>query len=150
MAGVDERVYAGVSTLQRMGRDALYTEWMKVLKHPPPKGARNITLVRGLSYHAQEKAYGRLKPSTLKRLEKIASGHAGEGSGDLDLRLPGQPQSGSQLIREWNGKTHTVSVVEDGFLWNGVVYTSLSSVAQAITGAKWSGPRFFGLTQGGA
>ena len=150
MPGSDERIRARITRLKGMDRDALCKEWMKVLKHPPFKGARNITLIRGLSYHAQEKVYGRLKPSTLKRLQKIASSHAGDGCDTLGAPPAGKPSPGSQLIREWNGKTHTVLVKDDGFLWSGVTYTSLSSVAKAITGAKWSGPRFFGLTGRGA
>ena len=134
MPGGDARIRARITRLKGMGRDALCAEWMRVLKYPPHKGARNITLIRGLSYHAQEKVYGRLKPSTLKRLQKIASSHAGDESGTLSTPPAGKPSSGSQLIREWNGKTHTVLVKDDGFLWSGVTYTSLSSVAKAITG----------------
>ena len=149
MPGSDERIRAKIARLKDMDRDALCEEWMKILKHPPLKGARNITLIRGLSYHAQEKIYGHLKPSTLKRLQKITSGYAGEGDRPSNNPPPGKPSPGSQLIREWNGKTHTVLVTDEGFLWSGVTYTSLSSVAHAITGARWSGPRFFGLVQGG-
>ncbi len=50
-----------------------------------------------------------------------------------------------QLVRSWHGKTHSVVVTEQGFLWNGSSHSSLSSIAQAITGTKWSGPRFFGM-----
>jgi len=52
---------------------------------------------------------------------------------------------GGRLIREWNGTTHLVDVVNGGFLWNGQRYASLSPIARGITGARWSGPRFFGL-----
>ena len=52
---------------------------------------------------------------------------------------------GTRLLREWNGRTHQVDVTDDGFVWNGETYRSLSAVARAITGARWSGPRFFGL-----
>lgn len=146
----ETRIRAKITRLKAMDRDALCEKWWKVLKHPPPKGARNITLIRGVSYHAQEKVYGRLKPSTLKRLQKIARSHAGEGHRSSNNPPPGKLHPGNQLIREWNGKTHTVLVTDDGFLWSGVTYTSLSSVAKAITGARWSGPRFFGLTGRGA
>ncbi len=57
---------------------------------------------------------------------------------------------GMRLIREWNGSSHVVEVVDGGFLWNGRGYGSLSSVARAITGARWSGPRFFALTSDAA
>ncbi len=63
----------------------------------------------------------------------------------------GAPQvaSGTRLIREWNGVTHVVDAVDDGFIWQGARYGSLSAVARAITGARWSGPRFFGVTSEG-
>ena len=54
-------------------------------------------------------------------------------------------RAGARLIREWNGRTHTVMVEEDGFSYAGQNYRSLSAVARDITGARWSGPRFFGL-----
>lgn len=53
--------------------------------------------------------------------------------------------AGSRLAREWNGKTHVVDVTDDGFFYAGKTYRSLSAIARAITGARWSGPRFFGL-----
>ena len=53
---------------------------------------------------------------------------------------------GARLVREWNGRTYTVSVTEDGFDYAGTIYSSLTKVARIITGAHWSGPRFFGLT----
>ena len=52
---------------------------------------------------------------------------------------------GSRLVREWQGRPHTIEVLEDGFLYVGRRYRSLSEIARAITGARWSGPRFFGL-----
>jgi hypothetical protein len=52
---------------------------------------------------------------------------------------------GSKLLREWNGRTHHVDVVKGGFVWNGNKHQSLSAIAKEITGAHWSGPRFFGL-----
>lgn len=141
----EEKVEAELSRLHTIDRASLLSEWMKAFKNPPLKGARDITLIRALSYHAQEKTYGRLKPSTLKKLKKIVRSHADYCCDALNSPPPSKPSSGSQLIREWNGKTHSVRVTDDGFLWNGVIYTSLSSVAHAITGARWSGPRFFGL-----
>ena len=63
-----------------------------------------------------------------------------------DLRL----KPGARLLREWHGRTHTVTVTEDGFEYAGASYPSLSMIAKKITGAQWSGPRFFGLLSGGA
>ena len=58
-------------------------------------------------------------------------------------------KSGARLLREWNGTTHVVDVLDEGFFWNEQHYRSLSAIARAITGARWSGPRFFGLAKVG-
>jgi len=52
---------------------------------------------------------------------------------------------GARLLRDWNGRTHAVDVTQDGYLYDGITYRSLSAIARRITGAHWSGPRFFGL-----
>jgi hypothetical protein len=61
-------------------------------------------------------------------------------------RAPQRIRAGARLIREWNGRTHTVTVEKDGLSYGGRIYRSLSAIARDITGARWSGPRFFGLT----
>ena len=76
------------------------------------------------------------------RLDRIAAGEERKPSPTL--------QSGARLLREWNGTTHVVDVQPDGFVWNGSPHRSLSAIARAITGACWSGPRFFGLVAAGA
>ncbi len=96
----------------------------------------------------QTKRYGRLKRTTDRRLQIFANGTA---NGDQGGRKTAPAlQSGARLIREWNGSTHLVDVVEGGFIWNGERHGSLSTIARAITGARWSGPRFFGLSSGDA
>ena len=57
------------------------------------------------------------------------------------------PRSGTILVREWQGNTHHVTVGDEGFLWNGRTYRSLSGIARAITGTNWNGPRFFGMRE---
>jgi hypothetical protein len=89
--------------------------------------------------------YGGLKPATRRYLLAVANGETGELSGVPTAHKPRIPQRGARLVRQWHGKTHTVDAVEGGFLWNGDRYRSLSAVAREITGARWSGPRFFGL-----
>jgi hypothetical protein len=55
-------------------------------------------------------------------------------------------QPGMRLVREWNGTLHVVTIAADTTVqWNGKVWNSLSEVARAITGTRWSGPAFFGL-----
>jgi Protein of unknown function (DUF2924) len=71
----------------------------------------------------------------------------GDGNDTPELSATPLPRAGTILIREWHGITHHVTVTEDGFLWNGKPHRSLSSIARAITGTAWNGPRFFGLRE---
>lgn len=105
-------------------------------------------LVRAVAYEMQAKVYGGLKAATERRLSLIAHGKEDSDRGNCNTAAKLRP--GARLVREWNGTTHTVEVVEGGYLWSGNRYRSLSAIARAITGAHWSGPRFFGLTTRGA
>ena len=91
----------------------------------------------------QAKRSVRLNPSTARRLRAIAAGTAQPQQ--TQRKAVSSVQPGTRLIREWHGVTHTVVVVENGVIWNGMRYPSLTAVARTITGARWSGPRFFGL-----
>jgi len=146
MGTSEQRLSAELARLETLDRAALIEAWLKAYKTPPFKGARNSTLVRGLAYHLQCKSYGGLRPATQRQLQKIATG---KQSGALVSkrgikRRRVQAKLGTQLVREWNGKTYTVHVTDKGCVMGGVTYSSLSAVAKAITGAHWSGPRFFG------
>ena len=90
-----------------------------------------------LAYEEQARRHGRLRPAVRRRL-------AQRGEGKPVASSP-QVRPGARLVREWNGINHVIDVVEGGVLWQGRTYRSLSAVARAITGARWSGPRFFGL-----
>lgn len=131
-----------IEELQHLTRDELLQRWLKHYKTPPMKGARTTTLIRGIAFRMQERAGSTLKPSVSKQLVKIARG------GPIDpqsvLTRP-KLQAGTKLVREWNGRTYEVTVLNDGFQMNGTDYPSLSAIAKVITGAHWSGPRFFGL-----
>ncbi len=90
----------------------------------------------------QVKRYGGLKPAVRRQLRKVADGGSAQAVANLKSE---KVVPGMRLIREWTGSSHVVEVVDGGFVWNGKRYGSLSAVARAITGARWSGPRFFGL-----
>jgi hypothetical protein len=97
----------------------------------------------GIAYRRQEIEHGGLGKATLRKLQTLAktlrtTGQVGPSSG-LTLK------PGARLIRKWHGRTHTVTVTEDGFEYGGTSYLSLTQIAKWITGAHWSGPRFFGL-----
>jgi hypothetical protein len=138
----EQKLENRVVRLETLSRAELVDRWVKAYGNPPFKGARQSTLVRGLAYHQQCKTYGGLKPSINRELHKIA---AGGSIKQVEQRRKSVAPIGSQLVREWNGKTHRVVVTDKGYVLNGVTYTSLSAAARAITGAHWSGPRFFGV-----
>ncbi len=109
-------------------------------------GGRVIGRVWRHGRHAwkiQEQAYGGLGAATKRRLADLAK--TMELDGDLARNRVARLKPGAKLIREWRGETHTVIVLEDGFEWQGKQRRSLSVIAKLITGAHWSGPRFFGL-----
>ncbi|WP_428332622.1 DUF2924 domain-containing protein [Novosphingobium sp.] len=102
-------------------------------------------LRRMLAQHIQEKRFGRLPAVVSRELERIASG---EQSAAIPLPAPSL-SPGARLIRDWNGRTIAVEVLDVGFQWEGQTYRSLSEIARLVTGAHWSGPRFFGLRRNG-
>ena len=104
-------------------------------------------LARGIGYRIQELEHGGLSKSTRRKLKTLAKMFRTEGRVAPDPGLSLKP--GARLVREWHGRTHTVTVTEDGFEYAGASYPSLTKVAKKITGAHWSGPRFFGLVRAG-
>ncbi len=141
------RLEREIEALADLSRPELVERW-RTHYADPPKGISRRLLIRAIAYEMQAKRYGGLKPVTDRRLRTIANGtvNGDHGSRKTSRRL----QPGARLLREWNGATHVVEVIEGGFVWNGDRHRSLSAIARAITGARWSGPRFFGLTSGDA
>jgi hypothetical protein len=108
----------------------------------PPRLSREL-LVRAVAYRMQELALGGLRPEPQRRLRQIAQEL--KERGQASKRFDPRPNPGTRLIREWQGRTYEVLVLDDGFSWQGTRYRSLSAVARKITGTAWSGPLFFGL-----
>ena len=128
-----------VAALEALDRAGLLARWRAVFPGPVPKHLSQPLMVRALAWQAQADMSGGLFASTARALGTLARSRAGKG--DEAAPLP----SGSRLVREWNGRTHVVDVSEAGYVWQGQTYRSLSAIAREITGAHWSGPRFFGL-----
>ncbi len=140
----DTGLESEIAALGKLSRPALVARWKKLCRADPPKGLSQRLLVRGIAYEMQAKRYGGLKAATARRLRMIAGG---AGDGDRVSRTAAPVlQPGTRLVREWNGTTHIVEVIEGGYVWNGDRLRSLSAIARSITGARWSGPRFFGLS----
>jgi hypothetical protein len=133
MARVEEQLAA----LVPMSSDRLRSEWRRLVGSPCPRVSPSLMRL-ALAWEIQARAWGGLPRATQQRLEQVARGKT--------RTSPAVP--GMRLVREWNGKAHVVTVGEDGCVtWNGRSWTSLSAVAFAITGTRWSGPAFFGLRQ---
>ncbi len=131
-------IEAEVDQIRSLGVDALRARWRMLFGAVPPKGLTKDIIGRMIAYRIQEEAFGGLDRETVKLLDRLARG---EKPNELNRRL----KTGTVLVREYNGERHVVTVVPGGFLWRDMTYSSLSIIAQAITGTKWNGPRFFGL-----
>ena len=99
-------------------------------------------LIRAIAWRLQEEVCGGLSNSARRQLAR----HAQElrSSGSISVSSSADLKPGTKLIREWQGRVHEVVIVEDGYVWSGKRYRSLSQIARIITGTRWSGPRFFG------
>ena len=141
MPALDQVIRDKIEHLDTLERYDLVEAWIKAFGAPPFKGARRSTLTRGLAYHIQSQRLGGIKPRVRKKLLKLAN------ADKIEQAPPSTPKIklGSQIIREWNGRTHNVHVTDKGFVLSGVTYSSLSAAAKAITGTHQSGPRFFGV-----
>lgn len=133
-----------VAHLSGLTHSALAAQWQTRCRTAPPKGMSGKLLLLALTYQIQASAYADLDSKTKRYLHAVANGSTKAVPPRAAATSTLKP--GMRLAREWNGRTHTVEVIEDGFLWNGEHHKSLSAIARAITGARWSGPRFFGLT----
>ena len=129
--------------LDAASREELIRQWRRFYKSDPPRYASRELLVRAISYAMQEQKFGRLPASA--RRELLAIGKCAPTSAQAP---PIRIKPGARLLREWHGSTHEVLVTDQGFVWDGAMYRSLSAIAFAITGAKWNGYRFFGLVKG--
>ena len=138
-----------IAALSSRPRSELVEEWVRIYGRPPPKYIKRGLIERAISWHMQAKVYGRLKPEIRRYLLQVAEANAAKvAKADAEkakgeIAVPARFRPGMRLVREWNGTTHTVDVLDKGFAWNGKLYSSLSPIARAITGARWSGPRFF-------
>src|SRR5712671_6878264 len=121
----------------------LRNHWKNLFGHSAPKSLRRNFLARAVAYQMQVEAYGGLSVATKRRLREIATAVR---NGDANAMLgSSRIKPGTQMIRQWQNTTHTVTALTEGFEWNGCTYKSLSAVANAITGTNWNGFAFFGV-----
>ena len=116
--------------------------WRTLHHTGPPLGLSRDLIIRGLADKLQQRAHGGPSRALQRRLRTLAAEFE-KGARSFDPG--GMLKTGATLVRQWRGHTHTVLVGEEGFEYEGQRYRSLSVIAERITGAHWSGPRFFGL-----
>jgi Protein of unknown function (DUF2924) len=140
--GGPDAVEEEIAQLLTLDALALRQRWAQLLgDDPPPSPGRNM-MIQAIAYRLQERAFGGLKPSTSRILDRVVDGSGSDGSKRAPTRKAG---AGTVLIREWGGVTHRVILLDNDVLYRGRRYRSLSEVARLITGTHWSGPMFFGL-----
>ena len=137
-----EALAAELASLPDLNLQDLKTCWTALYGTTPSGRLGRRLLMFGIAYRLQEQAMGGLRPAAHRKLEKAAA-NAAAGREMLSDRSIIKP--GTRLLRTWNGLTHEVIILEEGVRYRGVTWRSLSAVAREITGARWSGPRFFGL-----
>jgi hypothetical protein len=129
---------------------ALRDEWRRLRRSEPPRISRDL-LVRAIAYGLQEREFGGLPKWARQSLAGLAVASDAESGHGTESPKSGPPapvlKPGGRLVREWHGRTHSVVVLDDAFEFEGRRYRSLTHIAREITGAHWSGPRFFGLTK---
>ena len=140
----DKPVLARLAALKRMSVKELKAEWEALFAAPAPNNSRGYLEMR-LAWRIQELSLGGLSRETRKMLDLLADEVDGKSDRRAIIADPRNPVIGTRLVREWDGIEHTVTVMKDGFDWQGRKFKSLSAVAKAITGTQWNGYRFFGL-----
>ena len=140
VAGVDGEI----ARLVDRSTPELRRAWRMLYHTGPPLGLSRDLIIRGLADKLQQRAHGGPSRALQRRL-RILTGEFEKGAGSFDSG--GVLKTGASLVRRWRGHTHTVLVGEDGFEYDGQRYRSLTVIAERITGAHWSGPRFFGVNK---
>lgn len=133
--------HPSTDSLSTMSYAELVKFWQETFHHPPPAKCGEALLKGALAWQIQIKRLGGLSATELKALRHSALSSTSNQT--LNLAV------GSRLVRVWQGNTHQVTVLDKGFEYSGQHWLSLSAIARAITGTRWSGPVFFGLKRGG-
>lgn len=141
---------AEIARLRDLGVSELRSRWHTAFRRQPPLHLPRHLLFRVLAYRLQAEQLGDLDAETVRLLDRSGSPEkAGQRAANMSQHTA-ELRPGTMLGREWNGQMHRVAVLSEGFVWNGKTYRSLTKVAFAITGSRWSGPKFFGLRDRGS
>ena len=131
-----------ITSLSDLDTPSLRQRWADLFDIEATSRVSRDLLIRAIAWRLQEEVCGGLSNSARRQLAR----HAQEfrSSGSISVSSSADLKPGTKLIREWQGRVHEVVIVEDGYVWSGKRYRSLSQIARIITGTRWSGPRFFG------
>jgi len=140
-----EKIDAEIARLRDLGVKALRAQWHNVLGRPSPPHLPRHLLFRILAYRLQTDCLGDLNAESKRVLDGVESLEKAGQNATIFAARQTVLKAGTILGREWKGRMHRVSVLGDGFVYDGKTYSSLSKIAFAITGTRWNGPRFFGL-----
>jgi hypothetical protein len=140
-----------IARVRDLDLSGLRARWRSVFRRNAPDHLPRHLLYRVIAYRLQAERLGDLDRDTQRFLDRVAEGtrRGREFPAPEHRRGHHGLQPGTILVREWDGKPQRVVVLDKGFGWNGTTYRSLTEVAFAITGTRWSGPRFFGLRRRG-
>jgi hypothetical protein len=138
-----EKLATEIARLRDLDLVALKQRWADLFLCPTPNTLRRDLLIRSMAYRMQIEAFGELSPRTERKLRQVAE--AKQGGDKIFMTSSPRIKPGTKLIRVWQDKTHTVTVLHEGFEWRGSRYRSLSEVARSITGTRWNGLIFFGV-----
>ena len=128
-----------LASLRRSSRKQLTDRWRELYKVAPPVAFTPDLLARGIAWRMQERAFGGLSSKARAMLVSRSERPRQRSSSRTTLR------PGNRLVRRWRGRTYVVEVTEAGLIYDGVQHSSLSVIANKITGTRWSGPKFFGM-----
>jgi hypothetical protein len=132
-----------LSRLPELNLGELRQQWRTFYKAEASPHLSRELLVRAVAYRMQEVALGGLRPGQQRQLRQIAQQF--KQTGQATIRARPELKPGTRLVREWQGRTYEVLVLDGGFSWQNTHHRSLSAIARKITGTAWSGPLFFGL-----
>jgi hypothetical protein len=132
-----------IAVLDGLSAHDLRIAWRRLYRERPPSCLNRDLMIRAIAYRMQERTHGGLAPTTRRQLRSLVGEIETKGTGAFDPGIALKP--GARLVREWGGRMHTVVALENGFDYDGHRYPSLTKIATLITGAHWSGPRFFGI-----
>jgi hypothetical protein len=134
-----DQIAQEIDILSNLSLSGVHKEWRDVFGKSSPSTLTQDLMVRLLAWRLQEEAFGGHDRETLKLLDSYCRQNASK------IVLFRRLKPGTSVVREYQGVRHVVTISEDGFVWQDKTYSSLSAIAREITGARWNGPRFFGL-----